>query len=241
MSLLVLSLVSLCSSVSGTLSCLYAVNRTSFAELPSTAICSCDGDEGHNTLEWTSLPGHAEGSSDEFSSNLKEVLVINCDEVLANLTAAPKSAPVVTLENICLLFLLTCSILTMLRRRDQGKQFSPDNAAIHHKYQDTALQITTHGNSSCPGLQPSSEESGLGLVHETSFSCTHTDNSLDNLSQGSTALVRDSLSQPRNLNYCDTGLEMSRESLQSLAQAEEYTQEPSRMSWKRRRKSEEIL
>jgi len=74
----------------------------------------------------------------------------------------------------------------------------------------------------------------VSAEHETSFSATDNsfggDNSIS--SQGSTALAQDS---SRNL----TGTQSLTPDIQSLQ--DEYTDEPSRLSWKRRRRSEEIL
>lgn len=148
----------------------------------------------------------------------------------------------VSLGGVCITLITICSIITYIQRQKSKKKFSSSNAAIHNKYQDTSLQITglqyDLGNRNQDSLElttsggrtdnNTSTESG---VHETSFSASATDHSLDDLSQGSTALAQDS---SRNLNF--TSITPDGESL-----AEEYTDEPSRMSWKRRRKSEEIL
>jgi len=152
----------------------------------------------------------------------------------------------ISLGVVCVILITVCSIVTYVQRQKSKKKFSSTNAAIHNKYQDTSLQISglqyDIGNRNQDSLElttsgartdnNTSTESG---VHETSFSASATDHSfdggLDTSSQGSTALVQDS---SRNLNF--TSITPDGESL-----AEEYTDEPSRMSWKRRRKSEEIL
>lgn len=150
----------------------------------------------------------------------------------------------ISLGGVCIILITICSIVTYIQRQKSKKKFSSTNAAIHSKYQDTSLQITglqyDLGNQNQDSLElttsgartenNTSTESG---VHETSFSVTdHSfDGGLDDSSQGSTALAQDS---SRNLNF--TSITPDGESL-----TEEYTDEPSRMSWKRRRKSEEIL
>ena len=47
-----------------------------------------------------------------------------------------------TLGAIFIVFISICSVVTLVKRRKSSKNFSETNAAIHHKYQDTSLQIT---------------------------------------------------------------------------------------------------
>lgn len=146
-----------------------------------------------------------------------------------------------TLGAIFIVFISICSVVTLLKRRKSSKNFSETNAAIHNKYQDTSLQIS--------GLQYDQDQveadhlpgdlyhqaNDETAMNETSFSATENslggENSLDS-SQGSTALAQDSI---RNLTYTQS----TTPDIESLQ--EEYADEPSRVSWKRRRKSEEIL
>jgi len=151
----------------------------------------------------------------------------------------------VSLGVVTILLITACSVVTYVQRQKSRAKFNETNVAIHSKYQDASLQISqyegrqnqeqiecrTNGVAMFP---VSSQDTG---VHETSFSVT--DHSFgghdtqDSISQGSTALAQDS---SRNLNYTNSitpdGASLGHE---------EYTDEPSRLSWKRRRKSEEIL
>jgi len=146
---------------------------------------------------------------------------------------------------VCVVLFSVCMGLTLWRRHRVAAKFSSTNANIHNKYQDTSLQISTGlqyaGDSSLYDNHDMSQRqvdrtdtSGDSHnYHETSFSVTdHSfDNGLDQYSQGSTAYMQDSY---RNLNV--TNPSVGGESL-----ADEYVDEPSGLSWKRRRKSEEIL
>merc|ERR1712242_275982 len=125
----------------------------------------------------------------------------------------------VSLGCVCLLLFSGCMVLTLWRRHRVAAKFSTTNAGIHHKYQDTSLQLQINNTVYDPDL---SQHPG----HSHSL-----DNGVDQYSQGSTIFMQDSF---RNLNVTNPSVDG-----QSLA--DEYVDEPSGLSWKRRRKSEEIL
>jgi len=119
----------------------------------------------------------------------------------------------------------------------EGVNTRPGGGPVYSTRQDEHNHSTrTDGNAytlhdSAHFDQPAAD---VSAEHETSFSATDNsfggDNSIS--SQGSTALAQDS---SRNL----TGTQSLTPDIQSLQ--DEYTDEPSRLSWKRRRRSEEIL
>ena len=157
-----------------------------------------------------------------------------------------------------MVLLSVCTAVAVVRRHKYAAKLSASNAEIHNKYQDTSLQVQAVLQSLdkplCVQISGRQYDTGRAdspsgelerVQHETSFSVTEP--SWDGLedgetecSQGSTALVQDC--SDRQLNYTLSSGAVSPPSpgdTESLA--EEYTAEPSRTSWKRRRRSEEIL
>merc|ERR1719195_2539351 len=83
----------------------------------------------------------------------------------------------VSLGCVCLLLFSGCMVLTLWRRHRVAAKFSTTNASIHHKYQDSSLQLQINNTdydpdlSQHPGHSDSLERSGGGGgMHETSFS-----------------------------------------------------------------------
>ena len=165
----------------------------------------------------------------------------------------------VSLGCVCLLLFSGCMVLTLWRRHRVAAKFSTTNASIHHKYQDTSLQLQINNTvydpdlsqGHHPGHSDSLESSGGGGMHETSFSATEhsLDNGVDQYSQGSTIFMQ-VLASFQGLTRYDLmtslqdsfrNLNVTNPSVDGQSLADEYVDEPSGLSWKRRRKSEEIL
>ena len=119
---------------------------------------------------------------------------------------------------LCLLVLLTvCSMIGCIQRKRAARSFSGANVVIHEKYLDTAKEISLCQRRQEQRLKPSTS---LSNTAETTFSDAriYSSNSFIDHSrqfQGSHRL-----------------------SSSSLTRFEEYTDEPSSETWKRRRKRE---
>ena len=155
---------------------------------------------------------------------------------------------------VCIVLFSACMVLTVWRRHKTAHKFSSTNADIHQKYQDTSLQISSrlqHGHSFYQDKTDASTES-QAAIHETSFTVTDhsADAGIDQYSQGSTVFVQVSTVQYSTAR-ADILNSYFQDSIRNLnvtiptpdgeSLADEYIDEPSRISWKRRRKSEEIL
>ena len=109
----------------------------------------------------------------------------------------------VSLGVLCVLLFSSCMGITLWRRRQVAAKFSTTNQDIHHKYQDTSLQINSglqFNDSSNPNNYDMTsrevERIDTSLdsqnVNETSFSVTDysLDNGIDHYSNGSTVFVQ---------------------------------------------------
>ena len=109
----------------------------------------------------------------------------------------------VSLGCLCVLLFSGCMGITLWWRRLVAAKFSTTNQDIHHKYQDTSLQINSglqFGDTSNPNNYDMTSREGERIntsldsqpVNETSFSVTDysLDNGLDHYSNGSTVFVQ---------------------------------------------------
>ena len=123
----------------------------------------------------------------------------------------------VSLGCVCVVLFTCCMVLTLCRRQNKPDKFSSSNA-IHAKYQDTSLQISSRLQYA--GARPEEQErtdtslesQASPAIHETSFSVT-TDHSceagMDQYSQGSTVFVQVSQRYPHHLSKISSRFSLS--------------------------------
>ncbi|XP_071749386.1 interference hedgehog-like [Lepeophtheirus salmonis] len=126
---------------------------------------------------------------------------------------------------IVLLVIISCSVMSYIQKRKAIKTYSDTNVAIHEKYMDASLsqfRSAVHNRQSTNMDSVHSSVQNIPETCETSFS----NKACSTLNSSSTS-VGHSKHVPENKNK-DLGYE-------------EYMAEPSGSSWKRTRRSEEIL
>lgn len=155
-----------------------------------------------------------------------------------------------------LVLVICCSVAGCVRRNRSRKQFSNTKLAIHEKYLDTSRQISLRQSQQT--LQPTPSHSHHApYLHsdqqlyasnshtaETSFSSPNRLSQVmnrSNIGSSSLATLQDMVNRNPNLTE-DSGSELNASYAEATSLGyEEYTDEPSRTSWKRRRKSEEFV